>query len=202
MVFSEQLYLSPLSFGGGGRDLIFILLMDMIRAIGGMVRSLYCKAVVVVLRSSVGVMLVRLIMDKFGILAIRNAWYDPSKVTDHVIQGYTKPLRSRGWEMALLEYTISMIMDSTSTSKVPVSGRLSEISCPVLVVSGDTDRLVPRWNTERVARVIPGAAFEVIKNSRHLPQEERPEEFISVVERFLRKAFGRPSEQEKLFQAV
>jgi hypothetical protein len=29
-------------------------------------------------------------MDKFGILAVRNAWYDPSKVTDHVIQGYTK----------------------------------------------------------------------------------------------------------------
>jgi hypothetical protein len=69
-------------------------------------------------------------MDKFGILAVRNAWYDPSKVTDHVIQGYTKPLRSRGWEMALLEYTISMIMDSISSSKVPVSERLSEISCP------------------------------------------------------------------------
>jgi hypothetical protein len=29
-------------------------------------------------------------MDKFGILGVRNAWYDPSKVTDHVIQGYTK----------------------------------------------------------------------------------------------------------------
>uniref|UniRef100_A0A0D9XWB4 AB hydrolase-1 domain-containing protein n=1 Tax=Leersia perrieri TaxID=77586 RepID=A0A0D9XWB4_9ORYZ len=177
-------------------------LMNMIMAIGGMVRSLYCKAVVAVLRSSVGVMLVRLIMDKFGILAVRNAWYDPSKVTDHIIQGYTKPLRSRGWEMALLEYTISMIMDSTSTSKVPVSERLSEISCPVLVVSGETDRLVPRWNTERVARAIPGAEFEVIKNSGHLPQEERPEEFVSVVERFLRRAFGRPNEQEQMFQAA
>jgi hypothetical protein len=33
---------------------------------------------------------VRLVMDKFGILAVRNAWYDPGKVTDHVIQGYTK----------------------------------------------------------------------------------------------------------------
>jgi hypothetical protein len=29
-------------------------------------------------------------MDKFGVLGVRNAWYDPSKVTDHVIQGYTK----------------------------------------------------------------------------------------------------------------
>uniref|UniRef100_A0A0D3HHI5 AB hydrolase-1 domain-containing protein n=1 Tax=Oryza barthii TaxID=65489 RepID=A0A0D3HHI5_9ORYZ len=178
-------------------------LMNMIRAIVSIVRSLYCKAVVAVLRSSVGVRLVRLVMDKFGILAVRNAWYDPSKVTDHVIQGYTKPLRSRGWEMALLEYTISMIMDSISSSKVPVSERLSEISCPVLVVSGDTDRLVPRWNTERVARAIPGAGFEVIKNSGHLPQEERPEEFVSVVERFLRRAFGRPNnEQEQVLQAA
>lgn len=171
--------------------------------------------------------------------------------------------------MALLEYTISMIMDSISSSKVPVSERLSEISCPgfhihytfgilqwytnkqkkncypclnlhsglpvnyhyfgqmvgiilhvadkwcyflnglcvftiaVLVVSGDTDRLVPRWNTERVARAIPGAGFEVIKNSGHLPQEERPEEFVSVVERFLRRASGRPNnEQEQVLQAA
>ena len=29
-------------------------------------------------------------MDKFGVTGVRNAWYDPSKVTDHVIQGYTK----------------------------------------------------------------------------------------------------------------
>uniref|UniRef100_A0A0E0J617 AB hydrolase-1 domain-containing protein n=1 Tax=Oryza nivara TaxID=4536 RepID=A0A0E0J617_ORYNI len=145
-------------------------LMNMIRATVSIVRSLYCKAVVAVLRSSVGVRM---------------------------------PLRSRGWEMALLEYTISMIMDSISSSKVPVSERLSEISCPVLVVSGDTDRLVPRWNTERVARAIPGAGFEVIKNSGHLPQEERPEEFVSVVERFLRRASGRPNnEQEQVLQAA
>uniref|UniRef100_J3N5K7 AB hydrolase-1 domain-containing protein n=1 Tax=Oryza brachyantha TaxID=4533 RepID=J3N5K7_ORYBR len=177
-------------------------LMNTISAIGGLIRSLYCKAAVAVLQSSLGVMLVRLIMDKFGILAVRNAWYDPSKVTDHVIQGYTKPLRFRGWEMALLEYTVSMIMDSTSTSKVPISERLSEISCPVLIVSGDTDRLVPRWNTERVARAIPSAEFEVIKNCGHLPQEERPEEFVSVIERFLRKAFGRANEQDQVFQAA
>ncbi|KAG8089233.1 hypothetical protein GUJ93_ZPchr0011g28583 [Zizania palustris] len=110
------------------------LVVNMIRAIGRMFRSLYSRAVVAILRSSVAVMLVRLIMDKYGILAVRNAWYDPSKVTDHVIQGYTKPLRSRGWEMALLEYTIAMITDSTSTSGVPASQRLSEISCPGSII--------------------------------------------------------------------
>ncbi|CAD6272517.1 unnamed protein product [Miscanthus lutarioriparius] len=176
------------------------LVFKIVTAIQGVVRSFCIKALVAFLRSSLGAALVRWVMDKFGVLGVRNAWYDPSKVTDHVIQGYTKPLKSKGWETALLEHTISMIIDSASASRVPVSKRLSEISCPVLVVTGDTDRIVPAWNAERVARAIPGATFEVIKSCGHLPQEERPEEFLSVVENFLRTMFANPNEQ--VFQAA
>ncbi|RLN28106.1 hypothetical protein C2845_PM05G08970 [Panicum miliaceum] len=154
------------------------LVSKMIMAIRGVAQALYVKALVAFLRSSLGAMLVRWAMDKFGILGVR------------------VPLRSRGWEIALLEHTISMIIDSVSATRVPVS----KISCPVLVVTGDTDRIVPAWNTERVAHAIPGANFEVIKSCGHLPQEERPEEFLSVVERFLRTVFGTPNEQ--VFQAA
>lgn len=170
------------------------LILKAAMAVQDMVSALSRKVLVAFLRSSLAAAMVRLVMDKFGVTGVRNAWYDPSKVTDHVIQGYTKPLRSRGWEKALLEHTISMITD-TPKSKVPVSKRLSEISCPVLVLTGDTDRLVPASNAERLARAIPGATFEVIKNCGHLPQEERAEEFLSVVERFLQGAFGTPVEQ-------
>ncbi|TVU16916.1 hypothetical protein EJB05_32919, partial [Eragrostis curvula] len=176
------------------------LVSKMVTSILDVVRSLYLKALVAFLRSTLGEMLIRWIMDKFGILGVRNAWYDPSKVNDDVIQGYTKPLRSKGWERALVEHTISMIIDSASKSRAPVSKRLSEISCPVLVVTGDTDRIVPAWNAERLATAIPGARFEVIKSCGHLPQEERPEEFLSVIERFLRTVFGAPNEQ--VFQAA
>ncbi|KAF8725505.1 hypothetical protein HU200_020034 [Digitaria exilis] len=169
------------------------LVSKLIMGIKDIFRALYVKALVAFLRSSLGAMLVRWVMDKFGILGVRNAWYDPSKVTDHVIQGYTKPLKSRGWETALLEHTISMITDSAG--RAPVSKRLSEISCPVLVVTGDTDRIVPAWNAERLAHAIPGARFEVIKSCGHLPQEERPEEFLSIVERFLWTVFGSLNEQ-------
>lgn len=31
-----------------------------------------------------------MIIDKFGILAVRNSWYDPNQVTEHIINGYTK----------------------------------------------------------------------------------------------------------------
>ena len=70
----------------------------------------------------------------------------------------------------------------------------------VLVVTGDTDRIVPAWNAERVAHAIPRASFEVIKSCGHLPQEERPEEFLSVVGRFLQTVFRTPNEQ--VFQAA
>lgn len=70
----------------------------------------------------------------------------------------------------------------------------------VLVVTGDTDRIVPAWNAERLAQAIPGARFEVVKRCGHLPQEERPEEFLSIVERFLWTVFGTPNEQ--VFQAA
>lgn len=33
---------------------------------------------------------IRIVIDMFGILTIRNAWFNASQVTDRTIQGYTK----------------------------------------------------------------------------------------------------------------
>lgn len=60
----------------------------------------------------------------------------------------------------------------------------------VLIITGDTDRLVPSWNAERLSWAIPGSTLEVIKNCGHLPHEERVEEFLLAVERFLQKILG------------
>lgn len=60
----------------------------------------------------------------------------------------------------------------------------------MLIVTGDNDRLVPAWNAERLSRVIPGSSFEVIKHCGHLPHEEKVEEFLVIVERFLQRVFG------------
>lgn len=60
----------------------------------------------------------------------------------------------------------------------------------VLIVTGDTDRLVPSWNSEKLSRAIPGSSFELIKNCGHLPQEEKAEEFVSIVDKFLQRVFG------------
>jgi pimeloyl-ACP methyl ester carboxylesterase len=70
----------------------------------------------------------------------------------------------------------------------------------VLIVTGDTDRLVPSWNAERLSRIIPGATLEVIKQCGHLPHEEKVEEFLSIIENFLRKLAGDSNKQH--LQAV
>ncbi|CAN8259803.1 unnamed protein product [Cochlearia groenlandica] len=160
--------------------------------------SLYKKALAAFLRSSLGVMLVRMAINKFGVTAVRNAWYDSKQVTDHDVQGYTKPLKAKGWDRALVEFTVATLTDNNgSEKKPPMSKRFQEIKCPVLIVTGDTDRIVPAWNAERLSRAIPGSVFEMIKKCGHLPQEEKPDEFISVVAKFLGDVFGGSQQQQE-----
>ncbi|GFP89392.1 uncharacterized hydrolase yugf [Phtheirospermum japonicum] len=172
------------------------VIVRMVKGMAVMISSVYKNALSAILRSAFGVMVVRMISSKFGIQAVRAAWYDSNQVSDHVVQGYTKPMKVKGWDKALVEYTVAMLTDSASEPK-----KLSEISCPVLIVTGDTDRLVPSWNSEKLSRAIPGSAFEMIKNCGHLPQEEKPEEFVSIVDKFLQRVFA-VTEEEQHMQAV
>ncbi|KAI5346741.1 hypothetical protein L3X38_014620 [Prunus dulcis] len=170
-------------------------IMLVVKGMVGMFSSLYKKFLSAVLRSAFAVMLVRMVIDKFGVTAVRNAWYDANQVTEHVIQGYTKPLRVKGWDKALVEYTAAMLTDTSSESKPPLAKRLHEISCPVLIVTGDNDRIVPSWNAERLSRAMPGSCLEVIKHCGHLPHEEKVDEFVSIVKKFLYRALEDSEEQ-------
>ncbi|KAH9605204.1 hypothetical protein KSS87_019436 [Heliosperma pusillum] len=172
-------------------------IMKLLRGMVDIANSLYTKALAAILRSAIAVTLVRMIIDKFGISAIKNAWYDATQVSDHVLHGYTKPLRTKNWDRALLEFTVAMLTDTKTKLKPPLQKRLQEIKCPVLLITGDNDRLVPAWNSVRLSRVISGSQLEIIKNCGHLPQEEKPDELISIVAKFLQRIF---SEEELCLQ--
>ncbi|XP_058007925.1 uncharacterized protein LOC110657634 isoform X2 [Hevea brasiliensis] len=173
---------------------------QMLKGMADMLNSLYKKVLSAILRSDFGVMLIRMLIDKFGTAAVRFAWYDSKQVSEHVLDGYTKPLRAKGWDKALAEFTAATLAYSESGSKPQLSKRLHEISCPVLIVTGDSDRIVPSWNAKRLAQAIPGSCLQVIKHCGHLPHEEKVEEFVSVVEMFLKRAFG--DFEEPSLQAV
>jgi pimeloyl-ACP methyl ester carboxylesterase len=64
-------------------------------------------------------------------------------------------------------------------------GRLSEIAAPTLVLTGDSDWLIPPENSRRIAQRIPGAKLIVLPQANHLFWVEKPGEAARAIEDFL-----------------
>jgi PPOX class probable F420-dependent enzyme len=61
----------------------------------------------------------------------------------------------------------------------PAIERLAEVSAPTLVIIGDLDMPYLRDRAEKMAREIPGARLEVIKNAAHMPNMDTPPRSIA-----------------------
>ena len=68
--------------------------------------------------------------------------------------------------------------------RLKTASRLSEIRCPVLILWGERDRLMPRVQGERWADAIEGAELEEIADTGHHPQFDRPQEIADIVVEF------------------
>jgi len=111
---------------------------------------------------------------------IRSAWYDAAAMGPDVLPGYRAPLAIRDWEKALWELT-----KASGSSKL--SRKLPAITMPVLVITGDTDRIVPPEQSQRLATELPAATLVVIPQSGHLAHEESPTAFMAAFDLFWSK---------------
>ncbi len=126
-----------------------------------------------------GPLLMRSIRN-WGVDFGRSAWHNPDLLTEAVWDGYLRPLRSPDWDVGLWEAVKASASDSLDLSQ-----HLGEFTLPVLVVTGDDDRIVPTDNSIRLAGLLPDASLAVIPNAGHVPHEEQPEAFMQAVEQFL-----------------
>ena len=108
----------------------------------------------------------------------QSAWHDPSKFTDKIWAGSSKPLQAENWDRGLWEFT-------QASRPLGLPERLGELSVPVLVITGDDDRIVPTEQSIQLAGEIPGAELVVIPNCGHVPHEECPEAVLAAVDKFL-----------------
>jgi pimeloyl-ACP methyl ester carboxylesterase len=106
------------------------------------------------------------------------AWHNPSKVTTEALEGYQKPLRIEDWDKALWELTIA-------TRENDLADHLTEFNMPVLVITGDDDRIVPTEEAVRLASELPNAQLVIVEQCGHVPHEEQPDEFMKAVINFL-----------------
>lgn len=108
------------------------------------------------------------------------SYNDPESVTEETLAGYTQPLKVIGWERAFWEF-------NKAPRNTGISERLSEISIPTLVLTGDNDQVVATADSVTVAGLIPGSELVIIPQTGHLPNEESPQEFAKAVIDFVEK---------------
>jgi len=132
--------------------------------------------------SRLGPLLMRSIR-KWGTELISTAWHDPEKIPAGVVEGYQKPLQSDNWDKALFEIL-------KAREPLNLESGLNDLEIPVLVVSGDDDRIIPTEDSIQLASLIPGSTLAILPACGHVPQEECPEEFLRVVEPFIQNLQG------------
>jgi len=115
---------------------------------------------------------------KWGMKIGQMAWHDPSKFTPQEWEGYHKPMMVDNWDRALFE-----MFAADNSNNLPQ--HLAEIKLPVLVITGDDDRIVPTAHSVRLSQELPNAKLVVIPQCGHVPQEERPKAFLQAVNEFL-----------------
>jgi pimeloyl-ACP methyl ester carboxylesterase len=125
-----------------------------------------------------GPLLVRRISES-GLETIDEAWHDPNKQPIDTIALYTKPLQAVNWDIGLWHY-------STSPEVSDLPEKLDQLGdLPILIITGDDDRIVPTENSIALAGKIPGAELIILENCGHVPQEECPQAFLNALNTFL-----------------
>lgn len=67
---------------------------------------------------------------------------------------------------------------------------LARYAGPALVVVGEKDTMTPLEKARQIADLISGARLEIIPGAAHLPNQEQPERFNEVLDRFLASLAG------------
>lgn len=106
---------------------------------------------------------------------------DPSLVDDAMLNRYTQLARAPGHRDILIQLSLDFRSRNHATVErlTPLAGK------PVLILSGDTDRLVPPEHAQQFHDAIAGSQLVMFEATGHIPQEERPDESAMAVQEFL-----------------
>lgn len=74
-----------------------------------------------------------------------------------------------------------------NAARPDLTGRLSEIEKPVLIIVGERDVAAPRYISEQMHSRIAGSQLVVLPNCNHVCIEEQPDTYNSIVDEFLHR---------------
>jgi pimeloyl-ACP methyl ester carboxylesterase len=122
----------------------------------------------------------RLVREVVGQVYRGLAFAHPRQVDGRVVSSFTSHLSSRE--------DIARMLASGRRLRGELADpfRLDRIGCPVLMIWGDSDRMVFASGAERVLRAVPESRIEVIEDCGHCPQIEAPDRLTDLIAGFSR----------------
>jgi pimeloyl-ACP methyl ester carboxylesterase len=124
-----------------------------------------------------GLLFIRQIQHR-GPKLLKMAWHDPSNIKPETVDLYTRALHADNWDTALWEFTLA-----SHASHLPE--QLDQLTLPILVITGDDDRIIPTADSLRLSKELPNAQLVVIRKAGHVPHEEQPADFMDALRNFL-----------------
>jgi pimeloyl-ACP methyl ester carboxylesterase len=79
------------------------------------------------------------------------------------------------------EYVRAVVQSIELSMATNLLAELSKIACPVVLLAGKEDSVVPPEQAEEAARRLPQATLQIMEGCGHMPQMEEPEEFARLV---------------------
>lgn len=132
--------------------------------------------------------------------AVRKLKIQASMDWKRYVDGYRMPVLVENWEEGLMRFVSARITarngllhelrrvlhpENTMLQAERLRDACNKRNVPVLIVHGSDDGLVPVGNSHRLVECLPHASL-VTLDCGHCPHEEMPQEFIKVVEQFVR----------------
>jgi pimeloyl-ACP methyl ester carboxylesterase len=111
---------------------------------------------------------------------LQNAYYDPAQADDAEVERYSRLARAPGHREIIRQILVGFGSRNFATPE-----RLAPLQMPVLVMTGDTDRLVPPEHAQQFHDAIEGSQLVTFEQTGHIPQEERPDESAMAVHEFI-----------------
>lgn len=129
---------------------------------------------------TLGPIMVQLDSSRLVRQGLEASFANPALVDDVMVDRYTELGRAPGHREILLQITLGFRERNYATAQ-----RLAALQVPVLIMTGDTDRLVPPAHAQQFQTAITGSQLITFEATGHIPQEEKPDESATAVREFL-----------------
>ena len=106
-------------------------------------------------------------------------FYDPETATKELVDEVYEIVNNN-------EKVLRVLSMARSALKQNLAEHLHSIDCPVLLIWGKQDTITPPFVAEEFHKLLPDSTLHFIDKTGHAPMMEKPEEFNSILEEFLR----------------